>query len=323
MEKIYFPKLCPCLKNYEKWKINQQIKHFSNYVKPSLKKTHSQMSKQQVKPPPTRTFSPIKKIPTNVVNAIERPNIIQTTAFTYPTQIELKKMTQKCAAFPKCQFKIIQCGGTKMTLCTKKYLWKLDYTQEDIDAAKKQRIYQLRNTANCIKAIKQNKPTRKVLIPTQHEITDNIYVKGPHLPGKAFSIVEPIHIIALRTQGAMSNDGVINAYMNLIVHSNIHPLRIVTYHFLFILMDQKWEHAKKCLRETSYAKGTWDTSEIIFIPGFIGLNKAGHWINIIIDKTLDNKRIIFVADSCGIHNFDYIKSYFCNASFDHTPQSKT
>ena len=106
--KTIFPKTISMLKKYyEKWKINQQIKHFSNYVKPSLKKLHSQMSKQQVKPPPTRTFSPIKKIPTNVVNAIETPNIIQRPAFTYPTQTELKKMTQKCAAFPRCQFKVI------------------------------------------------------------------------------------------------------------------------------------------------------------------------------------------------------------------------
>jgi hypothetical protein len=92
---------------------------------------------------------------------------------------------------------------------------------------------------------------------------------------------------------------------------------------LSLLKDQKWDHTKKYLRETSYAKGTWETSEIIFIPGSIGLNKAGHWINIIIDTILDNKRIIFVTDSCGIHNFDYIKSYFCDTPFDHTLQSNT
>lgn len=67
--------------------------------------------------------------------------------------------------------------------------------------SQKQRVNQLRNTANYIKAIKQNKPTRKVLIPIQHEITENIYIEGPHLPDKAFCIVEPIHIISLRTTG--------------------------------------------------------------------------------------------------------------------------
>ena len=121
----------------------------------------------------------------------------------------------------------------------------------------------------------------------------------------------------------MSNDEVINTYINLIVHANIHPLRIVTSHFLYLLQDQKWNHAKKCLRETNHAKGTWETSEIIFILGFIGLNEAGHWINIIIDTTLDNKGIILVVDSCGIHNFDYIKSYFRNTPFDHTLRSNT
>lgn len=71
------------------------------------------MSKQQVKPPHTRTFSPIKKIPTNVVKAVDTTNIIQRSAFSYPTQTELTKMTQKCTAFPRCQFKVIQCGGKK------------------------------------------------------------------------------------------------------------------------------------------------------------------------------------------------------------------
>ena len=95
-----------------------------------------------------------------------------------------------------------------------------------------------------------------MLIPIQHKIIKNIYIEGPHLPGRSYSIVEPIHILALRTPGAMLNDAVINAYMNLIVHANIHPLRIVTSHFLYLLQDQKWDHAKKCLRETNYAKGT-------------------------------------------------------------------
>ena len=30
-----------------------------------------------------------------------------------------------------------------------------------------------------------------------------------------------------------------------------------------------------------------------------------------------------MAKSCGIHNFDYIKSYFCNTLFDHTLRSNT
>lgn len=147
-------------------------------------------------------------------------------------------------------------------------------------------------------------------------IMEPMFFRSPLNPHTGCSVVQPTEIMNLTTEGHMVIDNIINSYMILLVQSEKMYLRIVNSSFLIALRNDGWKKAQTYLKESQYAKGTWMTSRLIFIPGFIGEQTRGHWINIIIENVDKSKRIIYVADSLGIEaNYDDIVNSFSGTPF--------
>ena len=102
-------------------------------------------------------------------------------------------------------------------------------------------------------------------------------------------MVQPIEMMNLTTEGTMVVDNIINSYMILLVRSEKMYIRVVNSSFLIILRQYGWNKAHRYLQESKYAKGNWLTSNLIFIPGFMGEQTSGHWINLIIENINETK----------------------------------
>ena len=120
----------------------------------------------------------------------------------------------------------------------------------------------------------------------------------------------------LKKKGRMVKDNIVDAYMILLVESKRMYTRVVHSGFLTTLKKDGWEQAHRYLKETLHAKGNWMTSKLIFIPGFIGEQTCGHWVNIIIENIHQTNRTIYVLDSLGITaDYNHIKNLFVGTSF--------
>ena len=119
----------------------------------------------------------------------------------------------------------------------------------------------------------------------------------------------------LQTQGKCIHGDIINTYLSLLVRSKIYSLKTVDTTFLTKLKNCGWHEAQKYFTSNNNQFSNWETARLIFIPIFVGDEKLGHWLNLIVDKIEDKNVLVYIADSLGKDNeFNNLK-----ASFQNTP----
>ena len=163
---------------------------------------------------------------------------------------------------------------------------------------------------------KSTNKKKKHVMDERFIIVQPIQFNSPFQPGRGYCVVEPTQMINLLGEGTNVSDDIINSYMILLVESQKMYIRIVNSSFLPTLKLNGWQKARHFLKQTNHAQGDWTTSRLIFIPGFVGAQIGGHWINIIIENIDETKRMIYVADSLGIlANYDKIVNLFNGTPF--------
>ena len=239
-----------------------------------------------------------------------------------PSQVSLvdmkKSFGQKCAWYPACKQQVGQCGGRTKSKCSffgkggslenvkmkgKPVSVKVEEMKKEME---KSNTEVQRNRR--ILAVAR-KHARSTGTNGKHEWTclesPTVFL-GPYAtkenPTTDILILES-ECAKVYMRETMITDGPCNAYMNLLVHRSREMgcrLRIVQSGFMFYLEELGWNKVKGWVKKNQWVKDDWMTAPLIFVPIFVGKQNRGHWMGLIVDRTIvRGKTVLLFADSLG------------------------
>jgi hypothetical protein len=310
--KTIFPKTPDMLLAHQPWwKLNRMIKSLNLSVKVQVAQAMDNFYNQRVNPPTVRQF-PMPDVSSRIANSaiLEKRNFAPPPPAPYqkmyvPTQkqdgakvkllvLSLSMKGRRYANFPKRCLQVGICGGITKKGCIAFQNNLLLELPDGVDETKliKKRKTEQKKAQRLVKRGKREIKDEQMLTAQVKDglhaspiiMLDSISISGPIFPGRGAVIVQPVDSMALFETGSLINDNVVQGYMNMLAHKaaslNI-ELHTLAPRFYPVLRNRGWDGVERWLRETRLTEASWGTSQLIFLPIFLGQHAYCHWTSLI------------------------------------------